>query len=118
MVSPIPYRPTPYRLCVIRTVYGVPPSVTAPYKAPYDTHAFPPAAPSGTPPCTPYKAPSTTHPVRSIPSVITPSLLRDYSVRNNQFQLKKKEDAPPPKWGVVHPLLVVEIYINVVHYLS
>ena len=49
MVSPIPYRPTPYRLRVIRTVYGVPPSVTAPYKAPYDTHAFPPAAPSGTP---------------------------------------------------------------------
>ena len=128
MVSPIPYRPTPYRLrtyrlrmirtCHTHSVRSAP-SVTAPYKAPYDTHAFPPAAaPSGTPPCTPYKAPSTTHPVRSIPSVITPSLLRDYSVRNNQFQFKKKEDAPPPKWGVVHPPLVVEIYINVVHYLS
>ena len=96
MVSPIPYRPTPYRLRVsVRSA----PSVTAPYKAPYDTHAFPPAAPSGTPPCTPYKAPSTTHPVQSIPSVITPSLLRDYSVRNNQFQLKKKRGCTTPQMG-------------------
>ena len=73
--------------------------MTAPYKAPYDTHAFLPAAPSGTPPCTPYKAPSTTHPVWSIPSVITPSLLRDYSVRNNQFQLKKKRGCTTPQMG-------------------